>query len=169
MKLNEPLNQLSLLQFIPPETRELALNIRVAIATQGLVWLNNQSSAEKTSVINKQTDSKTNRGISEKKSTQQTNQSDEGKLIQEVSQQTQYKLTDSADSLTNKSDGMEKHTTNRGGDSKQTANRGGDSEQTANRGEDSAYLQALQELSDPLIAVKGHALIEITKLIKRFV
>lgn len=38
-ELNEPLNQLSLLAWVPAETRELALNIRVAVATQGLVWM----------------------------------------------------------------------------------------------------------------------------------
>ncbi|XP_067933371.1 transport and Golgi organization protein 6 homolog [Watersipora subatra] len=42
-ELNDPLNKLSLLGSVPVETRELALNIRVAIATQGLVWMDKLS------------------------------------------------------------------------------------------------------------------------------
>ena len=43
-ELLEPLNKLSLLDCVPPETKSLALNIRVAIVTQGLVWMDKLSS-----------------------------------------------------------------------------------------------------------------------------
>ena len=211
-ELLEPLNKLSLLDCVPPETKNLALNIRVAIVTQGLVWMDKLSSDNvkqpgKPSKQCTQSESMSKKGDNSKKAVKEQPMSGTDNMsclnkhnteidehIQEISSHEKELSSSDVSSQVPSSDSSSQVPFS--GSSSQVPSSDSSSQVPSSDSSSqvptldsssqvpssdsnmlsdakdekikpSRYRQALLDLGDPLIAVKGHGLIELGRCIQR--
>ena len=129
--------------------RELALNLQVAIATQGLVWLNKENSdtTEKAAKYKFPQSNTLTRSSGEVRSSGVTCDTSAATDAVETCKDANETSNPDVSHISSSNSTAEK----------------------CQRTSESEFGKAMQELSDPMIAVKGHALIQLTKLIRRLV
>lgn len=182
--MDELLNQISLQTALVDTVRELALNIRVAIATQGIVWLDSEtrngsskgphranvksakSGVSSTAADGKSTAADGKSAAADVKATAADGESTatDGESTAADGESTAADVKAPAADVNSKE--LDEQISNTDGRATTSDLDGHGDETTAAC---SPYRRAVLELADPLIAVKGHGLIELRRLIQRSV